>query len=264
MLNVNEEFYNPAKHMMKDGKKLLGAWLQMASPFSAEIFAKAGLDVLMIDMEHGPNNILTLIDQMRAMKGHRAVPFVRAPWNDMVILKRILDAGAYGVLIPYVNTPEEARRAVANCKYPLEGVRGVAPSPRAPGFGMNAQNYMRHANDEIFIMTAVETPEAVDNIDKLVDVKGLDGIFIGPMDLATSMGHFCDPGHPEVQEAIKKVEDAVIGSGKILASIAGTMEIAKAKYEKGYSLIMAFADGGTLGKVAMQNVAKFQEFFPER
>ena len=262
MLKLDETFYNPAKHALKDGKKLLGAWLQMASSFSAEIFAKAGLDVLMIDMEHGPNNILTLIEQMRAIGCYDAVPFVRAPWNDMVTLKRILDAGAYGVLIPYVNNAEEARKAVSYCKYPTEGLRGVAPSPRAPGFGMNAQNYMRNANREIFVMVAIETPEAVSNIEEIVQTEGLDGIFIGPMDLATSMGHFCDPAHPEVQEAIAKIENTVIGSGKILASIAGNMDVAKKKFDRGYSLIMAFADGGTLGRVAMENVAKFRGWFP--
>ena len=106
MLHLDEIFYNPAKHALKDGKKLLGAWLQTASPFAAEIFSKAGLDVLIIDMEHGPNDILSLIEQLRAIQGFHSVPFVRAPWNDPVIIKRILDAGAYGVLIPSVSTVE--------------------------------------------------------------------------------------------------------------------------------------------------------------
>ena len=118
MLRLDETFYNPVKHMLKDKKKVLGAWLQMASPYAAEIFAKSGLDVVMVDMEHGPNDILSLIDQLRAIGHFNAVPFVRAPWNDMVIIKRILDAGAYGILVPYVNTPEEAAAAVSYCKYP--------------------------------------------------------------------------------------------------------------------------------------------------
>lgn len=264
MLRLDETFYNPVKHMLKDKKKVLGAWLQMASPYAAEIFAKSGLDVVMVDMEHGPNDILSLIDQLRAIGHFNAVPFVRAPWNDMVIIKRILDAGAYGILVPYVNTPEEAAAAVSYCKYPTEGVRGVAPSPRASGFGMNSMNYMKRANDEVLVMTAVETPEAVSNIEELVKVEGLDGIFIGPMDLATSMGHFCDASHPEVQAAIKKVEETVLASGKFLATVAGGMENAKEKYNKGYGLIMAFADGGTLGSVAMKNVKDFHETYPER
>lgn len=264
MLGLEEQFHNPVKQLLREKKKVLGAWLQIASPFAAEIFAKAGVDVLMIDMEHGPNNILSLIDQMRATGRFPGVPFVRAPWNDMVTLKRILDAGAYGVLIPYVNTREEAERAVAACKYPTTGVRGVAPSPRAPGWNMNSMNYMRRANDEIFVMVAVETMDAVNNIDEILQVDGLDGIFIGPMDLATSMGHFCDPSATEVQAAVKKVEDSVLKSDKILASVAGGMEAAKAKYDRGYSLVIPFADGGTLGAVAMKNVQAFKEMFPDR
>jgi len=264
MLGLEEEFYNPAKHMLFEKKKLLGAWLQIASPFAAEIFAKAGVDVLMIDMEHGPNNILSLIDQLRAMGRFKGVPFVRAPWNDMVTIKRILDAGAYGVLVPYVNTKKEAEEAVAACKYPLQGVRGVAPSPRAPGWNMNSMNYMHHANDETLVMIAIETLDAVNNIDQILEVEGLDGIFIGPMDLATSMGHFCDPSHPDVQAAIHKVEEAVLQSPKFLASVAGSMEVAKEKYDRGYSLIVAFADGGTLGAAAQNKVETFQKMFPER
>ena len=264
MLRLEEEFYNPAKHMLQRKEKLLGAWLQMASPLAAEIFAKAGLDVLMLDMEHGPNDILTLISQMQAMGRHDAVPIVRAPWNDLVIIKRILDAGAYGVLVPYVNTRAEAETAVAACKYPTQGQRGVAPSPRAPGWNMNPMHYMKKANEETLVMIAVETMEAVENIDEIVQVEGLDGIFIGPMDLATSMGHFCDPADPEVQAAIRRVEEAVLPTEKFLATVSGGVEAAKAKYDRGYSLVVAFADGGTLGAAAKKNVETFRSMFPER
>jgi len=264
MLHLDETFHNPIKSLLREKKKILGAWLQMASPYAAEIFAKAQVDALMVDLEHGPNDILSLIDQLRAMGRFSAVPLVRAPWNDMVAIKRILDAGAYGVLIPYVNNEEEARAAVSYCKYPTAGVRGVAPSPRASGFGMNSTNYMAHANEEILVMTAVETQEAVENIDALTRVEGLDGIFIGPMDLATSMGHFCDPKHPEVQEAIRRVESAVLKSNKFLATVAGGMEDARRKYDAGYSLVIAFADGGTLGAAARKYVAEFREAYPQR
>lgn len=264
MLRLDEEFYNPAKHLLKERKKVMGAWLQIASPFAAEIFAKAGVDVLMIDMEHGPNDILSLIDQMRALGRFNGVPIVRAPWNDMVVIKRILDAGAYGVLIPYVNTRKEAEDAVAACRYPTAGVRGVAPSPRAPGWNMNSMNYMKRANDEILVMTAVETLEAVNNIEEILQVDGLDGIFVGPMDLATSMGHFCDPSNPDVRAAIQKVENAVLKSDKFLASVAGGMDAAKEKFDCGYSLVIPFADGGTLGAVAKKNVEQFHMMFPNR
>ena len=116
---------------------------------------------------------------------------------------------------------------------------------------MNSQNYLAHANDEIVVMTAVETGTAVKNLDEILQVEGLDGIFIGPMDLATSMGYFCNPSAPEVQEAIHTIEEKVFASGKFLATVAGNFEAAKKLYDRGYSMVVAFADGGTLGRVAV-------------
>lgn len=264
MLRLDETFHNPVKQLLKENKKVLGAWLQMASPYAAEIFAKAGVDVLMVDMEHAPNDPLTLLEQLRAMGRFDAVPFARAPWNDLVTIKRMLDVGLYGLLIPYVNTKQEAENAVRACKYPPQGMRGIAPSPRAGGFGMNAQNYLAHANDEIVVMTAVETGAAVENLDEILEVEGLDGIFIGPMDLATSMGHFCDPSAPEVQQAIRTIEQKVFASGKFLATVAGSFDKAKDLYDKGYSMVVAFADGGTLGRVAREQVDRFHAAYPDR
>lgn len=264
MLRLDESFHNPVKKLLKEKKKILGAWLQMASPYAAEIFAKAGVDVLMIDMEHAPNDPLSMLEQLRAMGRFSSIPFARAPWNDLVTIKRMLDVGLYGLLIPYVNTRDEAERAVQACKYPPEGMRGIAPSPRAGGFGMNSQNYLAHANDEIVVMTAVETGTAVKNLDEILQVEGLDGIFIGPMDLATSMGYFCNPSAPEVQEAIHTIEEKVFASGKFLATVAGNFEAAKKLYDRGYSMVVAFADGGTLGRVAREQVELFRTAYPER
>lgn len=257
-------YKNRVKHMLKDGKKTAGAWVQIASPFTAEILSSAGFDWLMLDMEHGPGDILTLISQVHAMKGSDSVPLVRTPWNDFVAIKRILDAGVQGVLIPYVNTRAETEQAVKACKYPIDGIRGVAGSPRAPGYGQNIGNYLQRANDEIFIMIAVETPEAVANLDEILQVDGLDGVFIGPMDLASSMGYFCDPSQPEVQDAIREIEKKVIGAGKVLATTTGTWESAQTLFERGYQMLMLMADGVSLAKLAVKKVAQFKEHYPER
>ncbi len=261
---MSQPFKNHVKDMLKEGKKTTGAWLQIASPFTAEIMSRAGFDWLIIDMEHGPGDILTLISQLQAMNGSAVVPLVRAPWNDFVAIKRILDAGVYGILFPYVNTKEEAEAAVRACKYPPEGIRGVAGSPRAAGYGQNPKEYLTRANDEILIITAVETPEAVANLDEILAVEGLDGIFVGPMDLATSMGHPFDPGHPEVQEIIVRIETKVLAAGKFLGTIAANWEQAQARYDKGYQLLMLMADGVSLGKLAAGTVAKFREIYPDR
>ncbi len=253
---------NQLKRKLQTGGRAAGAWLQLASPFTAEILSQAGFDYLVIDLEHGPGDILTLTAQMQAMKGSQACPIVRATWNDFVLVKRILDAGAYGVLFPYINSAEEANEAVRACKYPPEGVRGLAASPRAAGYGQNSMDYLQYANAEIFVMTAVETPEAVSNLDEILRVEGLDGVFIGPMDLATSLGHFAAPGHPEVQAAINRIEEKVLAAGKVLATIAGSWDQANLLYERGYQMLLLMADGVALGKLASELMSKFRASYP--
>ena len=256
-------FENRIKRLVKQGKKVSGAWSQIASPIATEIMARAGFDFLMIDMEHGPGDVLALVAQCQAMNGSDAVPFVRAPWNDFVVIKRILDAGAYGVLVPYVNTKDEAQAAVRACKYPPQGIRGIAGSPRAAGYGQNIMNYLKYANDEIFIMTAIETPEAVANLDEILAVDGLDGLFVGPMDLSTSMGYFGNPNNPQVQQVIAGVEKKVLASGKALATISGSWQQALDLYKRGYQLVLLMADGVALGSIAAERVAQFRKEFPE-
>jgi 2-dehydro-3-deoxyglucarate aldolase/4-hydroxy-2-oxoheptanedioate aldolase len=255
---------NKPKRLLKEGKRVSAAWLQSGNPIMAEIVARCGFDVVMIDMEHGPGDILTLISQVQACQCSASVPFARAPWNDLVAIKRILDAGVYGLLVPYVNSAEEARAAVAAAKYPPLGVRGIAGSPRAAGFGYNQGAYFKAANDEIFVMTAVETPEAASNLDAILSVEGLDGIFIGPMDLATSMGYLGDPSAAPVKAAIEEIERKVFASGKILATVGGSWADAKSKYEKGYRLIVSMSDTVTLAQAARERADAFRKDFPER
>jgi len=252
---------NRVKRMLKDGKVTAGAWLQLTSPMSAEIMARAGFDWLIIDMEHAPGDYPNLVSQIQAMGATDCVPLVRAPWNDPVAIKRILDAGAMGVLVPYVNSAAEAEDAVAACKYPPEGIRGVAGSPRAAYFGQNSMDYLKYANDEMLIIVAVETGEAVANIDGILATDGLDGIFIGPMDLATSMGHFGDPSHPEVQEAIALIEEKTATAGKFLGTVGGSWEQARKKYEKGYQLLMLMSDSVDLAKLAGQTFKSFSDTY---
>jgi 2-keto-3-deoxy-L-rhamnonate aldolase RhmA len=255
--------YNRAKHLVKAGKRTAGAWVQLGSPLTAEILARAGFDWLLIDLEHGPGDILNLAAQLQAMNGTLATPMVRAPWNDFVVIKRILDTGVCGLLVPYVNTGEEARAAVQACRYPPQGIRGVAGSPRAQGYGQNVQAYLQQANDEILLLTAVETPLAAENLDDMLSVDGVDGIFIGPMDLATNMGYLGNPGHQRVQDTIARIEDKVLKSGKVLATISGNWEQAQHLYERGYQMVTLMADGTSLAKLAAGKVVQFREAYPD-
>jgi 2-dehydro-3-deoxyglucarate aldolase/4-hydroxy-2-oxoheptanedioate aldolase len=256
-------FQNRVKRLLTDGQKTAGAWLQIGSPMTAEIMSQAGFDLLVIDMEHGPGDISTLVSQLQAMNGSECVPLVRAPWNDFVVVKRILDAGAYGILYPYINTKVEAEAAVRACKYPPEGIRGTSVSSRAAGYGQNAENYLPYAKDQILILVAAETADAVANLDEILTVPGVDGVFIGPMDLSTSMGHMGNPGHPKVRAAIETIETKVLDAGKVLSTIAGNWEQAQQRYEQGYQMITLMSDGVALGKMASDLVRQFKSAYPK-
>jgi 2-dehydro-3-deoxyglucarate aldolase/4-hydroxy-2-oxoheptanedioate aldolase len=260
---MTDLFENRLKRMLKAGKKTAGAWAQLCSPTSAEILCRAGFDWLLIDMEHSPADLQTLVAQLQAMGAYGVTPLVRAPWNDLVWIKRILDAGAYGVMIPSVNTGEQAIAAVQACKYPPVGVRGIAGSPRAAGFGRDTSAYLKRANDEILVILQVETPQAIENLDAIGKVPGVDALFIGPMDLSTSMGHLGNPAHPEVQAAIATVEAKAKALGMPLGTVSAGWEQAKVLYDRGYQLITLLSDVILLSKASAETLAKFREAFPE-
>jgi 2-keto-3-deoxy-L-rhamnonate aldolase RhmA len=249
---------NPVKYKLKNGQKTIGAFLQTLSPVAAEILANAGFDWLIVDLEHSPGGFDNLQAQVQAMNGSGVVPFARAPWNDAVAIKRILDTGVMGVLVPYVNTRAEAEAAVAACKYPPQGIRGVAGSPRAAGYTRNTMPYLTSANDETIVMTAVETREAVENLDEILQVEGLDGIFIGPVDLASSLGYLGDPSRPEVQEMIGVIERKVLASDKFLGTLAANWDKARTCFDKGYRWMVVMQDGATLVRASDELVARFR------
>lgn len=245
---------------LRKGEKICAAWNQLNSCISAEIIAEAGFDMMVIDMEHSHTTLPEVISMIQATKGTDCVPIVRAPWNDMVWCKQILDTGAYGLHIPYVSTKEEAEAAVRYCKYPMQGVRGIAGSHRAVNYGMCKGDYYPRANRDVLVIVAIETPLGVKNVKEIAQVEGVDGIFIGPMDLATSMGHLANPAHPEVQEAIRQIEEVVLPSDKFLATLAPNAEAAKKFYDKGYGLVYIMSDVGVLVKNAQDNVKAFKEY----
>ena len=256
-----EKNVNPAKKILKSGGKVSAAWLQAGSNITAEVLAEAGFDVLFIDLEHGPGDIMTTISQIQAMKGEIATPFVRAPWNDFVQIKKILDSGVMGVLIPYINSKEDANNAVKAIKYPTDGIRGVAGSPRAPHYGNKANDYLLKANDEIFLMAAIETQEAFDNIDDICSVEGIDAIFIGPMDLAAGLGYFGDWTNQKVLNTISIIEEKALKNNKVLASVAPNFEAAKAKYEKGYGLVIFTSDTVSLSVYANKEMEAYRNAY---
>jgi len=171
---MTELINNRVKRDLKAGRQTVGGWLHLCSSISAEIMGDAGFDWLLIDMEHGPGDYQTLLVQLQALSASRTTPVVRVQWNDPAVIKRVLDLGAEGVMIPLVGNRRECEAAVRACKYPPEGTRGVAGSHRAAGFGRFSADYWARANAEILVIVQVETPEAVKVIDDIVTVPGVD------------------------------------------------------------------------------------------
>jgi 4-hydroxy-2-oxoheptanedioate aldolase len=182
-------------------RQQIGMFSTLGSSALMELFAGCGFDWILIDTEHSPNELPNVIAQLQALVGTGVAPIVRPAWNDMVQIKRILDAGAQTLLIPSVRNAEEAALAVSYTRYPPEGVRGVSGSSRAARYGLNTQ-YLRSATEEICLIVQIETSEGLDNLEAIANVEGVDAVFIGPADLAAAMGHLGDAQHPEVQGAV--------------------------------------------------------------
>lgn len=192
---------NHFKRAIVAGRPQIGLWCNLATHQTVEVLSRSGFGWLLLDMEHAPNDMGSLHLQLMATAGGTATPVVRPPWNDMVMIKRCLDIGAQTLLLPYVQTAEEAAAAVASTRFPPEGVRGVAGSTRAAGYG-RIRDYLSHAHRELCVLVQVETRKSLDNLDAICQVDGVDGVFIGPNDLAAGMGHRGNIPHPEVQGAI--------------------------------------------------------------
>ncbi len=196
---------NHFKHALAQGRHQLGLWVSLASPYSAEVVARAGFDWLLFDTEHAPNDVGSILSQLQVAAAFPVAPVVRPTWNDALQQKRYLDIGAQTLLIPYVQTAEEAADAVAGMRYPPRGLRGVGGTSRASAFGAT-RDYIQTCERELCLLVQVETRQGLDNLDAILEVDGVDGVFIGPADLSASLGHPGNPGHSEVQSAI---EDAI-------------------------------------------------------
>jgi 2-dehydro-3-deoxyglucarate aldolase/4-hydroxy-2-oxoheptanedioate aldolase len=218
----------------------------------------AGFDWLLIDMEHGPGDYQTLLAQLQAIQGSPATPVVRVQWNDPGIIKRVLDLGAHGVMIPLVGNRAECEAVIRACKYPPDGQRGVAGSHRAAGFGRFSADYWKRANAEILVLVQIETPEAVKEIDEILQVPGVDVAFIGPADLSAALGHLGDPRHPDVQDAIARIEAAAKRAGVALGTISRSWEEARALFGRGYQMVTLCSDASLVVQGAAATLAGFR------
>jgi 4-hydroxy-2-oxoheptanedioate aldolase len=240
---------NRFKAALARGELQIGLWSSLCSNIVAEIIGDSGFDWILLDTEHSPNELPGLIVQMQAMSTGTATPIVRPAWNDPVLIKRILDAGAQALLLPFVQNADEAANAVAATRYPPAGIRGITSSGRAARFG-RVPNYLKTASEEICVLVQVETGEALAQIEDIASVDGIDGVFIGPADLSASLGHIGNPGHPEVQDAIKSAVDRLKKVGKPGGILTPNEAEARRYIEWGYKFVAVGSDLGIMSKGA--------------
>lgn len=219
---------NAFKKAILAGRQQVGLWVSLASPYSAEVVAGSGFDWLLLDGEHSPNDPPLLLAQLQAVAPYPVSAVVRPAWNDTVLIKRYLDIGAQSLLIPYVQSAREAEAAVAAVRYPPRGVRGVAGMTRASRYG-RVPDYAKRAESEICLMVQIETRAGLDNLEAIARTDGVDGVFIGPADLAAGLGHLGDMNHAEVQTAIEDAIKRIRACGKP-AGILSSEEAATRRY----------------------------------
>lgn len=236
---------NDFKRRLLAGDTLKGLWISMPSPVSVEALSLIGFDWLVFDTEHAPVDLAGVQPLLQAAAVGTASPVVRPAWNDKVLIKRALDMGAQTLLIPFVETPEEAAAAVAATRYPPRGIRGVAGGTRASRFGLTS-DYFQVADDEICVLVQIETVAALSRLEEIASVPGVDGVFIGPSDLSASMGFLGKAAAPEVRSVLAETAQRLQASGRPAGILATSADDARIYFDMGYRFVTGAVDLGLL------------------
>jgi 2-keto-3-deoxy-L-rhamnonate aldolase RhmA len=223
----------------------VGSWVMSASPVVAEAMGCAGFDWAVVDMEHTPLDLMDVIHVLQAIAGTATVPITRVPWNDAVMVKRVLDAGAQTLMFPFVQNADEAARAVAAAKYAPQGIRGMAGMSRGSRFG-TVKDYFKLANQAISVIVQVETPEAMARVEEIANVPGVDSLFFGPGDLSGAMGHVGNLMHEEVVALMADGVRRCHAVGKKVGTVGGTAEAVAIYRAAGFDYIGCASDLGLL------------------
>jgi len=248
---------NAFKQALKSGQPQIGIWSSLCSPISAEVLADAGFDWVLLDTEHSPNELPVVQNQLDALLAGRTEGIVRPAWNDTVLIKRYLDVGARTLLLPYVQNPEEAKRAVAATRYPPQGVRGVSGCTRANRYG-RIKDYFKRVHDELCVLVQVETMSAMQHIEAIAAIDGVDGIFIGPNDLAADMGHLGNWQHPEVWKVMEDAAKRIRKAGKAPGILVGEADGQRC-LDMGYLFVAVGSDLVMLARGSEALAAKFKK-----
>jgi 4-hydroxy-2-oxoheptanedioate aldolase len=240
---------NKFKRAILAGEPQIGIWSALCSNLVADILSTTAFDWALIDMEHSPNDLRSVLSQLQAYGGSSVTPIVRPPWNEPLYVKRLLDLGVTALLFPMVQNAEEAKAAVRSCRYPPKGIRGVSLSQRANRY-TDVSDYIERVEDETAILVQIETQSALDKIEEIASVDGVDGVFFGPADLSADLGYLGQPGHEKVSEAIRNGAARVRAVGKPTGILVGDPAVAADWVKEGITFVGCGTDINLVAKGA--------------
>lgn len=247
------------KNRVLRGEQLLGVGAHMGEPMIVEMIGRTGFDWVWIDLEHGTGGSHALLGQLQAASIHKTPAIVRLPTNDLMYFKQVLDFGAAGVMVPYVNTAAEARYAAKCCRFAPDGLRGIATSTRAAQLGLDFDTYFPEADDNVLTVVQIETPEALENVEAIAAVDGVDVLFVGPLDLSTSMGIQRQFDHPDFDAALDRVVAACKANGKAAGILPANQALADKWISKGFTFLVVGGDGALIARALSDLRGRFAQ-----
>jgi 4-hydroxy-2-oxoheptanedioate aldolase len=253
---------NQFKRALAERRLQIGLWMGLADPICAEICAGAGFDWLVIDAEHAPNHLRTILAQLQAIAPYPVEPVVRATIGDVAHIKQLLDLGGQTLLVPVVETGEQAALLVRATRYPPEGIRGVGSALARASRWSRIGTYLKESDDQICLLLQVETTRGLENLDAIARTPGVDGVFIGPADLSAALGHRGDPEHPEVQAAIEQSVARILAAGKAAGILVATEALARKYIALGCSFVAVGVDTTLLARATQSLAEKFKGAAP--
>lgn len=249
---------NTFKHAITQPGAQIGLWMGLADPYAAELCATAGFDWLVIDGEHGPNDLRSMLGALQAVAPYPAHPVVRIPHGDTALIKQVLEIGATTLLVPMVENAAQARALVQAMRYPPQGVRGVGSSMARSSRFSRYPNYLHEANDRMCLLVQVETVSALAQLEAIAAVDGVDGVFIGPADLAASMGHLGNPAHPDNLAAIDSAIARILATGKAPGTLAVDETLARRYITMGARFVAVGVEATMLAKAVRDLATRFK------
>ncbi|TCV65277.1 4-hydroxy-2-oxoheptanedioate aldolase [Pseudomonas fluorescens] len=250
---------NTFKQRLRSGEAQIGLWLGLADAYCAELAANAGFDWLLIDGEHAPNDLRTLLGQLQAVAPYPGQPVIRPAVGDTALIKQVLDIGVQTLLVPMVESPGQARELVRAIHYPPQGIRGVGSALARASRWNSIPGYLDKADEQMCLLVQIESREGLANLDAIAAVEGVDGVFIGPADLSASMGFRGNPGHPEVQAAIEDAIARIRQAGKAAGILSADEELARRYIELGAAFVAVGVDTTVLMRGLQTLAATFKD-----